>query len=199
MLIALTRHGETALNLAGKFQGQSDEGLISSGMKRFEMISDLIHDCPWDAIYCSSYKRAIESAGIIAKKKNIDLHIVPDFCERNLGVLDRKSKRNATSVDPNVLEKLFELNYAPLGGETALETIDRLEKGLKNLKRTDQLVYIVAHAGISSLYAYHKLNVSRDESFLNHGCSHLIEMKLSGEVKLIEANVDPARLPSLIK
>ncbi len=64
--LLLVRHGETALNSAQKFCGQSNVELSTAGLKQVERLRDCLVTQKIDVIYSSNLQRALVTAKTIA-------------------------------------------------------------------------------------------------------------------------------------
>ena len=191
MLIVIVRHGETPQNQRGVFQGQSDPGLHDVGIKQFQKIAALLKGEVWSAIGSSNYQRSQSSAGFLRSNDQTPLFVSEDFAERNLGVLDGRSKEFELAADPELSEKLMTLEYAPALGETGRSALDRFVRGVRKVSRIySGQALVVSHGGVVALFAHFVLGVPRSEAFLKHGDALII--KVSGDgIHLVGMNVAP--------
>ena len=90
MEILLTRHGKTEWNALGKVQGKADIKLNEEGIKQAKETSKLLQDEKIDLIISSPLIRAIETARIIAKERNIPIITDESLSERDFGEYEGK-------------------------------------------------------------------------------------------------------------
>lgn len=191
MIVVIIRHGETPQNVRGVFQGQSDPDLDDVGIERFKEVGRLLKDEAWDAIYSSNYKRAMASARFLTADIKVPRYTSADFKERHLGTLDGQDKKRLLAGDPELLNKLMTLEYAPCKGESARSALARFIQGIKAVD-AEQFgrVVIISHGGIVALFAHFILGLPRTSCFLEHG--HALIVKVSGAaMRLVGMNVPP--------
>lgn len=70
--IYLVRHGETAANVTGRLQGQSDVPLNENGMKQAELVAERLKGKEFDVIWSSDLSRAAVTAEKIAGGRQVD-------------------------------------------------------------------------------------------------------------------------------
>ncbi len=85
MLIYLVRHGETDWNIDLKIQGKKDIPLNENGIAQANVLASFFEGNFIDFIYTSNLKRAYETARIIGQKLNINLIVLPELQEINMG------------------------------------------------------------------------------------------------------------------
>lgn len=87
--IFLARHGQTEYNRLNQIQGRGiDISLNKTGRQQARAIARHLKDIRLDRIYGSSLKRSRETAGIVAKKKGVELFSHPDLDEMDFGRLE---------------------------------------------------------------------------------------------------------------
>ncbi len=64
--VYLIRHGETALNAAGKTRGWTNVPLDEHGVAEAHDMAEMLDGTGWLAIYASDLERAAETARIVA-------------------------------------------------------------------------------------------------------------------------------------
>jgi 2,3-bisphosphoglycerate-dependent phosphoglycerate mutase len=69
--IILARHGQTTWNLEGRYQGQSDPALCSTGIREAASLADRLCDTGIRSIFTSPLIRARQTAQIIAHRLKI--------------------------------------------------------------------------------------------------------------------------------
>ena len=86
MRFFIVRHGETAWNTEGRFQGQIDTELNEKGLSQAKLVAQRLSGKKFDAIVSSPLKRALHTAREIASTTNHkDIVIENDLIEINHG------------------------------------------------------------------------------------------------------------------
>jgi broad specificity phosphatase PhoE len=83
--IILTRHGETDWNLNEVFRGRIDVELNETGIEQAELLGKYLSDLKVDFIYSSPLKRAVKTAGAIARYQNLEVNIVQNLVDFDFG------------------------------------------------------------------------------------------------------------------
>lgn len=108
MNIYVLRHGQTDLNIQGRFQGRIDIELNETGKKQLEKTKEYLGIIDFDLVFVSPLKRTQETARIVTDKEFIkdDRLIERSFgsLEGNLSVPDYEEKSIFYGVEP--IEKI---------------------------------------------------------------------------------------------
>jgi probable phosphoglycerate mutase len=96
--ILLTRHGETASNAAGIYQGQLDVPLNARGEQQAQAVAARLRGERIDAIYASDLQRAARTAEIVAEACAAPLVLDPNLRERHYGELQGLAYAAAAEV-----------------------------------------------------------------------------------------------------
>ena len=88
MRLILVRHGETAWNKEGRFQGQSSVGLNEHGGGQARQIAKALITMKPTALYSSPLPRTLMTAQEISREISIDVVEVEGIKEVNLGELE---------------------------------------------------------------------------------------------------------------
>jgi broad specificity phosphatase PhoE len=83
--LLFARHGETAWNREGRFQGHADPPLSDEGRHQAHELADRLADTPLAAIYTSDLARARETAEIVAASRGLAVHVVAGLRENDVG------------------------------------------------------------------------------------------------------------------
>ncbi len=87
--ICLVRHGETEWNHHTRTQGTTDIPLNDTGLAQATAAAKLVAGTPWDALYTSPLKRALQTADIIRDHLSLpDLRARVALMERHFGVAE---------------------------------------------------------------------------------------------------------------
>lgn len=87
MKIYVLRHGQTELNVQGKFQGRIDTELTEIGKNQVEKSKKELEEIKFDYVFASPLKRAIDTAKIVTKH---DIITDKRLIERSFGSLEGK-------------------------------------------------------------------------------------------------------------
>lgn len=79
------RHGQTAWNVEGRFQGHTDIPLNALGLAQAREAAKILAQCPVDLIIASPLIRARKTAEIVAEQLNKPLLVDDELKERHFG------------------------------------------------------------------------------------------------------------------
>jgi len=83
--IILVRHGETNWNSAEIFRGRADVPLNDIGVEQAERLGDYLSGEKIDVIYSSPLQRAVQTAGAIARRQDLDVNTVVNLTDIDYG------------------------------------------------------------------------------------------------------------------
>lgn len=86
--IYLTRHGETAFNVAKRLQGWADSPLTENGKQVAMQLGEQLRECPFQAAFCSTLPRTLSTAQLIlsrANQENLPIMALNDLREYHFG------------------------------------------------------------------------------------------------------------------
>ena len=83
--VLLIRHGQTNGNVNEYYSGWSQEDLNQTGYEQARLLSKRLVSTQIDTIYSSPLKRTLSTAKAVAKEHNLELIIMDDLIEINLG------------------------------------------------------------------------------------------------------------------
>lgn len=142
MLIYLLRHGATAYNEEGRYQGRTDVPLSDAGRAALRQA-----EFRPDTVYVSPLSRAGETAAILfPEAKQVS---VPDFREMDFGAFEGRTA--AEMADDPAYRAWVEGNCAGRcpGGESLTEFSNRVWAAFAKLLETrPERLVIVAHGGV---------------------------------------------------
>ncbi|MBX6350474.1 MAG: alpha-ribazole phosphatase [Clostridia bacterium] len=108
----LVRHGETAWNREGRYQGHMDVPLAPEGLREAERLAQRLSSVPFDAIFSSDLSRCLATAEAIA-------------------ALQKDARRDGVAVD----RRLREMAYGRWEGLTLAEVRERYPDELAAYQR----------------------------------------------------------------
>ena len=151
LTIILVRHGRTAWNREGRFQGWSDMPLDGEGEAQAESIARRLVHRPLDAIHSSDLARALATAQIIGARHRCPLSVDPRLRELSFGEWEGMTYSEIAATRPDLLRawQRDPSQHAPPGGETLAELADRVESVWRALTAASggQTIAVVAHGG----------------------------------------------------
>lgn len=152
--LILLRHGESVWNKENRFTGFVDVELSDRGRQEAADAGKLLTNQPFDVVYVSALKRAIETADIALKllaKENCPRVSSAALNERNYGDLQGLNKDETRKKYGAEQVQVWRRSYdvIPPGGESLRQTCERVipyfkAEILPRLKRGEN-VLIVAH------------------------------------------------------
>lgn len=151
--LLILRHGQTAWNAAGRFQGQKDSALTKLGRAQaaaqHEILTEIAADKSYD-LYCSPLGRTRETAEIaLAGRKT---HIIFDerLMEISVGQLEGLTMLDIEMEFPEVIKDRlpFNWNFHCPGGESFSDFRARVKSWLDDLKGP---TIVVTHGIVSRM------------------------------------------------
>jgi broad specificity phosphatase PhoE len=83
--ILIARHGESDWNRERRWQGHADRPLTERGREQARALAARLAHIELDAVYSSDLRRARDTAGVVAESQGLDLQIVPELREVDVG------------------------------------------------------------------------------------------------------------------
>jgi probable phosphoglycerate mutase len=149
----LVRHGETAWNKEGKFQGCTDINLSEEGILQARLLMERLKT-KFDYIYTSPLSRAVQTANIICEETaTIKPVIVQDLREINFGKWEGLTFEQIKEQYPSEFKiwRTDEEHANLVGGDLSLKNSStRVTNAILNIanEHIGQKTVIVAHGGI---------------------------------------------------
>ncbi len=165
--IILTRHGRTIWNHEGRFRGQADPPLDEVGVQQAEAAAQAIL-ARWtpEAVYCSSLRRARQTAEAVAKPLGLTVRPVRGLLDINYGAWAGLTLDEVRAKWPDALRAWLERPHEVIipDGETLAEVRQR---GVDTLREIAQLhqgqtVVVVGHTVINRLMLLGVLDIGNE-------------------------------------
>jgi broad specificity phosphatase PhoE len=145
--IYLARHGQTAYNKEGRFQGQQEVPLDDTGRAQAAELAERAARYGFAALCCSPLLRALETADIVSRR--IGLQPVQDvrLMETDAGDWTDRSFVEVQAQAPKLFAAFVnaEPEFAFPGGESFAEQEVRVGAALDDLEKGDQPALVVCH------------------------------------------------------
>jgi len=169
-IIYVARHGETDYNQQGRYLGSTNIPLNDRGKSQAEALASSLSDVAIDSILTSPLLRCEQTAQIISKQRNLPVKVIQVLQERNVGVYEKLTKKEAQMTYPDLWEKNITRvwNDAPAGGETIQQVVKRVHRCLDKVlvEFEENRILIVTHGFVSKVInLYFNRDMSRELFF----------------------------------
>jgi len=199
--LTLVRHGQTAWNALGRFQGHRDIALSEEGYRQAAAVAKALASDPISAAFSSDLARASETARIVISSHHIELQLDSRLREFDFGSWEGLTWDEIVASDPQAAVRLrtSARDYRPTGGESFAQVRLRLASFLDDLQRSSfEYTLIVAHAGTLHALVGELLGERFDEveTVFSHGSISRLRWE-NGSARIISLNdvahLNPAR------
>ena len=193
-ILSLVRHGQTSANLERVWHGSSDTPLTETGHAQATQVAAFLSEHSADAsvVYSSPLLRARSTAAPIAARLQLESRVEPGLCEYDIGSWEGKSFRELHEVHRLWEHIANDLDFAPHGGESPRQVVDRLSTCLRALatRHPGQRVIAVVHGGALSMTLGQLLhNDATRWTRVMKNCA-VSELVLDPEPELLSFNLD---------
>lgn len=150
--IILVRHGRTAWNSEGRWQGHSDIGLDEVGIEQARRTASLLAALHPDVLVSSDLVRAQQTAQSVGEATGLPLHTDPGLRETNLGEWAGLTGSEIAQRWPVELREWLngDVHQRPPGGENRIDVtrrvLDSLQRHVAELA-TGQTLVVISHGG----------------------------------------------------
>ncbi len=162
--LLLARHGQTARNAAGRYQGQTDVPLNETGRRQAQALAERLASEAIDAVYASDLQRAQATAELVAAPHGLRVQTEPRLREINFGAWEGLTYEEIKTRDPERQAAWYDdpLHTSPPDGETLTQVAERVQAALAEIVQAhpDETVLIVAHGGTLRLTICLALGIS---------------------------------------
>lgn len=188
--IFLIRHGETDWNREARYQGQADIDLNATGRGQAEKLSVRLRSEKIDRIYSSDRIRAVRSAEIIFRGREIAIEA--DLREISFGVFEGLNYEEILKRYPEVHSRWMRKPFdsAIPGGEKPSDFRKRVLRAFRCIVSSNKgkIVAIVAHGGPVNVIVRHLLSARVPDDFIPGPTSvSIVEFK-NGKAKGVSLN-----------
>lgn len=192
MKLLVIRHGQTQANAEQRYLGALDLPLNEFGILQAKSIARQLSS-PIDALYCSPLLRARQTSAFISDALGVPSLIAPEFRERNVGVFEGLTQKEAATDFPELWAKNITRCWqdAPVGGESIQEVFERVAKGIAELhtNHKSQTVLLVAHGFVAKVSRALVLGLTSDFFDWQLGNGEVLELQVPEQWTASVANV----------
>ena len=141
----LARHGQTAYNLEGRFQGWLPVPLDATGRAQARELAEVVARLAPAALVCSDIARARETAGIVAERIGLEPVVDARFAETETGDWTDRRFADVIAEDPDGFARFAALDpdWGFPGGESFAEQRARVLAGLADWRERDIAGHVV--------------------------------------------------------
>ena len=161
--IYLMRHGESVDDVEDCYGGIADFPLTESGRQTASLLAQKLSDKGLDILFTSPYRRAYETATIVANSAKCEVTVIPELRERNsYGVISGVNKEKAKDIFGHLLLGLrskpgdYYANERIPGDESVADFDARVRQGFDSVLRDSKnklKVGLVTHGNVTrSIY-----------------------------------------------
>ena len=155
MIIHLARHGQTAYNHEGRFQGHLPVPLDATGRAQAAALAAVAAGVELTSLWCSPLARARETAGIVAARIGLQPREDARFAETDTGDWTGRSFAEIRGEDPEGFARYERSDpaFRYPGGESFGEQSARVQEGLRALyaQPSELPALVVCHRGVIRL------------------------------------------------
>jgi broad specificity phosphatase PhoE len=155
MTIHLARHGQTAYNHEGRFQGHLPVPLDATGRAQAAELAEVAAGVEIVSLWCSPLLRARETAAVVAARIGLDPVEDARFAETDTGDWTDRSFADVRAEDPEGFARFqrSDPTFRYPGGESFAEQSDRVQAGLADLRARPAVLpaLVVCHRGVIRL------------------------------------------------
>jgi len=187
-LFYLVRHGETEWNAKGRICGRTDVPLSEAGRQQAKRLAERLKSIPFQALYSSPLKRALETARLIAEPLGLQPILDDRLLELDYGLWEGKTLAQIMDDHPKTFRawEADPAQIAPPGGETGLAAQRRIVSFLDALAARCPAgqVLVTFHKTVCRLAICHALGMAPSEYrrrlIVNNAALNIIQARPDG-------------------
>jgi 2,3-bisphosphoglycerate-dependent phosphoglycerate mutase len=173
--ICFIRHGETDWNVEKRIQGQTDIPLNETGRSQALAMAFNAGHHEFGAIYSSDLQRALDTAGMLAERRGLEVLQLASLRERHFGIFQGLTADEGLLQFPGAHARYIsrDVSFDFESGESLLRLSERVEEAVAYLtqQHPGQTIAAVSHGGVLEMI-YRKatgrpLHTPRDFSIPN--------------------------------
>jgi broad specificity phosphatase PhoE len=145
--VYLARHGQTAYNLEGRFQGRQPVPLDELGREQAHELAERAAEHGFAALWASTLLRAHETAEIVAARIGLEPIYDERFVETDAGDWTDRPFSEVQAESPELFTKFFtgDPSFAFPGGESFAQQEVRVGAGLDDVEASALPALVVCH------------------------------------------------------
>jgi probable phosphoglycerate mutase len=158
--IFLARHGQTAYNLEGRFQGQLPVPLDDTGRTQAAELAERAATHDFAKLWCSPLLRARETADIVAARIGLEPHGDPRLMETDAGDWTDRTFADVQAEAPDAFAAFVngEPDFAFPGGESFAQQGIRVAASLADVEEGTLPALVVCHGGVIRIAIFQRVS-----------------------------------------
>ena len=161
------RHGETIFNVTNKSQGSCDSPLTDNGIEQARQCAKRLRSVHIDRCYSSTSERAIDTAEIVLKDRDIQIKYTKGLKEMSFGLLEGSDLTQSNSIMEQCWNKK---DFTECGGENRIQFETRIKETFDQIisrSNDGETILIVSHRGyfnymLEALFGYSLEKLEKD-------------------------------------
>lgn len=147
--ILLARHGESDWNRAKRWQGHADRPLTDVGRRQARELAERLAETELDAVYSSDLERARETAELVAETQGLQVTVLPDLREVDVGSWSGLTRAEAEARFPDAYRRWVAGREGWDDGESYEQLSKRVLRAIQTIAtdHPEDRVLVVAHGG----------------------------------------------------
>jgi broad specificity phosphatase PhoE len=158
--LCLVRHGQTAWNLEGRWQGHADPPLNVTGFDQARLLASELANLSFDAIYSSDLQRARATAEAVATNQALFVKTEPRLRELSMGEWEGKLISEIPVLYPAAWAERQRnpVEAQPPGGESVKQLSQRINAAIAEIcaeNPPEHQILIVSHGLALAVFLCH--------------------------------------------
>ncbi len=151
--VYLARHGQTAYNKEGRFQGQLQVPLDETGREQAQELAQRAAEHEFAALWCSPLLRARETADAVARRIGLEPREDARLMETDAGEWTDRTFQEIHAEAPEEFAKFIggDPFFAFPGGESFAQQGVRVAAAIYDVRRAEAPALVVCHGGVIRL------------------------------------------------
>jgi broad specificity phosphatase PhoE len=194
--ILLARHGATTSSADDRFAGSSDVELSAEGRAQIARLADRLRPMRIDAAYCSTMRRAIDTATAVAAPHDIKPIPLAELREIDHGHWEGVPHKQVETKFAGEYKKWSAdpLNTTIPGGESGASVLQRAGRAMREIvtNHAGQTVLVVSHKATNRLLIASYLGIDprcyRERLGQDLACLNILDFRGVDDAQLILMN-----------
>jgi probable phosphoglycerate mutase len=164
--VYLARHGQTAYNFDGRFQGRLPVPLDETGFAQAAALAEQVAGMGLAALWASTLTRACQTAGVVAQRIGLQPRPQERLVETDAGDWTDRTFAEIEQEQPQALAafRSGEVDFGFPGGESFAQQAVRVDAALSEIERGPLPALVVCHGVVIRV----ALTARRPEGWVGH-------------------------------